>query len=95
METTIEIENLGKRSGVINEIITKRIKEKEESQVQKIPQRTSNTTVRENAKCKKHPGNPGQNEKTKPKDNRYRREQRFPTQRTSKCLQQNYRRKLP
>jgi hypothetical protein len=26
----------------------------------------------------KHPGNPGHNEKTKPKDNRYRREQRFP-----------------
>jgi hypothetical protein len=27
----------------------------------------------------KHPGNPGHNEKTKPKDNRYRRELRFPT----------------
>jgi hypothetical protein len=26
----------------------------------------------------KHPGNPGQNEKTKPKDNRYRGEGRFP-----------------
>jgi hypothetical protein len=39
------------------------------------------TTVKENAKCKmqkdtnpKYPGNPGYNEKTKPKDNRYRRE---------------------
>jgi hypothetical protein len=27
----------------------------------------------------KHTGNPGHNEKTKPKDNRYRREQRFPS----------------
>ena len=26
----------------------------------------------------KRPGNPGHNEKTKPKDNRLRREQRFP-----------------
>jgi hypothetical protein len=36
-----------------------------------------NTTIKEKAKCKKdpnskHPGNPGHNEKTKPKDNRYR-----------------------
>ena len=35
------------------------------------------TTVKENAKSKKlltkkNPGNPGHNEKTKPKDNRYR-----------------------
>jgi hypothetical protein len=29
-------------------------------------------------KSPKHPGNPGQNEKTKPKDNKYRRDQRFP-----------------
>jgi hypothetical protein len=32
---------------------------------------------------------------TKPKDNRYRREGRFPTLRARKYLQQNYRRKLP
>ena len=42
------------------------------------------TKVKENAKGNKapnpkHPGNSGHNEKTKPKDNRYRREQRFPT----------------
>ena len=37
----------------------------------------------------KHLENPGHNEKTKPKNNRYRREQRFPTQRASKHLQQN------
>jgi hypothetical protein len=36
-ETTLEIENLGKRSGVIDSSITKRIKEKRETQVQKIP----------------------------------------------------------
>ena len=43
----------------------------------------------------KHQGNPGQNEKTNPKENRYRRERRFTSQRASKYLQQNYRRKLP
>ena len=43
----------------------------------------------------KHPRNPGHNENTKPKDNRYRLEVRFPTLRASKYLQQNYRRKLP
>jgi hypothetical protein len=37
------------------------------------------TTMNENAKCKKdpnskHPGNPGHKQKTKPKDNRYRGE---------------------
>jgi hypothetical protein len=86
-ETTLEIENLGKRSGVINASITNRIQE--------IEERTSgaedtigniDTTVKKNAKCKmqkapnpKHPGNPGNNEKTKSKDNRYRRKQRLPT----------------
>jgi hypothetical protein len=42
----------------------------------------------------KHLGNPEQNEKMRPKDNRHRIEGRFPTQRTSNYLQQNYRRKL-
>ena len=41
----------------------------------------------------KHPGNPGYNEKTKPKNKWNREERRFPAQRTWKCLQQNYRRK--
>ena len=42
-------------------------------------------TIKENAKCKKdpnskHPGNPGHNEKTKPKDNSIdKKEGRFPT----------------
>ena len=35
--TTLEIENLGKRSRVIDASITNRIKEIEDSQVQKIP----------------------------------------------------------
>ena len=43
----------------------------------------------------KHYGNPGHNEKNKPKDNRYRRQWRFATLRASKYLQQKYRRKLP
>jgi hypothetical protein len=43
----------------------------------------------------KHLENPGHNEKTKPKNNRYRREQRFLTQRTSKRFEKEYRRKLP
>ena len=39
-------------------------------------------TIKENAKCKKdpnskHPGNPGHNEKTKPKDKMHRQEWRF------------------
>ena len=41
----------------------------------------------------KHPGNRGHKEKTKLKDNKYRRERRSPTQRARKYLQQNYRRK--
>jgi hypothetical protein len=36
-DTTLEVENLGKRSGVIDTHITNRIEEIEESQVQKIP----------------------------------------------------------
>ena len=34
----------------------------------------------------KYPGNSRQYEKNKPKDNRYRREWRFPTQRANKYL---------
>ena len=42
------------------------------------------TTIKKKCKMQKvpnpkHSGNPGHNEKTKPKNNRYRREQRFPT----------------
>ena len=43
----------------------------------------------------KHPENPRHNEKTKPTDNRVDENEDFSTQRASKYLQQNYRRKLP
>ena len=83
-ETTMELENLGKRSGVIDTSITSRIQETEE-RISGAEDAIENidTAVKENAKCKKacnskHTGNPEHNE-TKPKDNRYRREQRFPT----------------
>jgi hypothetical protein len=50
--------------------------------VQKITIENTDTTVKENGKKQKalnpkHPRNPGHNEKAKPKDNRYRREQIF------------------
>ena len=78
--------------------------------MQKVPlkknQKTNNNnnkkTLAQQAKkfkkCKKvqnpkHPGNSGHNEKTNPKD-KYRKEQRFPTLRASKYLQQNYKGKL-
>jgi predicted nucleic acid-binding Zn-ribbon protein len=76
-ETTLQLENLGKRSGVIDASITNRIQEIEErlsgaeDTIENI-----DTTVKENAKGKKllapNPGNLGHNEKSKPKDKRYR-----------------------
>jgi predicted nucleic acid-binding Zn-ribbon protein len=78
-EKTLVIENLGKSSGVIDTNITNRIQEIEE-RISGAEDTTENidTTVKEIAKFKnpnsEHPGNPGHNEKTKPKDNRYRRE---------------------
>ena len=77
---TLEIENLGKRSGVTDARITNRKKEIEEriSGAEDIIENID-TTVKENTKRQKalnskHPGNPGHNEKTKPKNNRYIRE---------------------
>ena len=76
----MEIENLGKQSGVIDESITNRIQEIEERiSVTEDTIENIDTTVKENTKCKKAPnpkqsGNPGHNEETKPKDRRYRRE---------------------
>ena len=53
-ETTLEIENLGKRSGVIDASITNRIQEIEE-RISGAEDTIENidTTVKENAKCKK------------------------------------------
>ena len=49
---------------------------KRDCQVQKIPQGTWTQQSKKMQKDPntKHTGNPGHNEKTKPKDNRYRRE---------------------
>jgi hypothetical protein len=86
-KTTLEIEHLGKRKGIIDASITNRIQEIEE-RILGAEHTIGNidTTVKENAKSKKqkapkatHPGNQGHYEKTKPKDNMYRREQRFQT----------------
>jgi hypothetical protein len=78
-ETTLEMENLGKRSGVIDASITSRIQEVEEriSGAEDTIE-TIDTTVKEMQNEKnpnpKHAGNAGHNEKIKLKDNRYRRE---------------------
>ena len=96
-ETTMEIENLGKRSGVIDASIINRIQEIEERiSGAEDTKENIDIKVKENAKCKmqkapnpKHPGNPEYNEKTKPKNNRSRRG-RFLVQRPRKYLQQNH-----
>jgi hypothetical protein len=69
-ETTLEFENLGKRSGVIDASITNRIKgiEKRISGSEDTRENID-TTVKESAKMQKgphskHPGNTGHNEKT-------------------------------
>jgi predicted nucleic acid-binding Zn-ribbon protein len=67
-ETTLELKNLGKKTGVIDASITKRIQEIEE-RISGAEDSIENidTTVKENAKAKtpnpKHLGNPGHNEK--------------------------------
>ena len=75
-EATLEIETLGKKSGTIDASISNRIQEMEEK-ISGAEDSIENmgTTIKENAKCKKdpnskYPGNPGNNEKTKPTDNR-------------------------
>jgi hypothetical protein len=79
-ETTLEIETLGKKSGITDVSISNRIPEMEE-RISGAEDSIGNmdTTIKDNAKCKiqkdpysKHPGNPGHNEKTKPMDNRSR-----------------------
>jgi hypothetical protein len=70
-ETILELENLGKRSGVIDESITNRIQEIEEriSRAEDTIENIDTTSERKRKKQKapnpKHPGNPGHNEKTK------------------------------
>jgi hypothetical protein len=78
----LEIEILGKKSGTIDASISNRIQEMEEriAGVPKFHRKFHRKHGHNNQrKCKvqkdpnsKHPGNPGHNEKTKPKDYRYR-----------------------
>ena len=77
-EATLEIENLGKKSGNIDANISNRIQEMEE-RISSTEDSIENigTTIKENGKMQKdpnskYPGYPGHNEKTKPKENRYR-----------------------
>jgi hypothetical protein len=75
-KTTLEIEIVGKKSGIIDASITTRIQEMEERKSDaKDSIENMDTTVKENAKMLKdpnsnHPGNPRHNVKTKFKDNR-------------------------
>ena len=88
MEANLQIENVRKCSGNTDVRIINGIQEREdrisgvEDTVEEI-----DTTVKENSKHKKIPnpklpGNSGNNEKTRSKENWNRGERKFPTQRT-------------
>jgi hypothetical protein len=84
MEANLEMQTLGKKSGVIDISITNRIQEVEE-RISGVEDRVEeiDTTLKENSKHTKtpntkHPGNSGHNEKTKSKNNWNRGERRFP-----------------
>jgi len=83
-ETTLEIENLGKRLGVTDASITNRTQEIEdrilgaEDSIENIERTVKEKCKNQKAPNPKHPGNPGYNETTKPENNRYRRERNFP-----------------
>ena len=76
-EITLELENLGKISGVIDASIINRIQEIEEripgaeDFIQNMDTHTKKKKMQKDPNSK-HPGNPRYNRKTKPKDNRYR-----------------------
>ena len=100
-ETTLEIEILGKKSGTIDVNISNRIQEMEERiSGAEDSIGTMDTTIKENVKCKKII-----NQNIQEIQNTMRRpnlriigvdeNEDFSTQRASKYLQQNYRRKLP
>ena len=75
-ETTLEIEILGKKSGVIDASITNRIEEIEqrisgaEDSIEKHGHNNQRKCKMQEDPNSKHPGNPGDNEKNKPRDNR-------------------------
>ena len=79
-ETTLEIENLGERSGVIDASIANRIQGIEEriSGAEDTIEHIENNSQRKYKMQKypnsKHPGNSGHNEKAKLTDNMYRKE---------------------
>jgi exonuclease VII small subunit len=92
-ETTLELENLGKGSEVIDASINNKIQEIEKS-ITGIEDTIENidTTVKENAKCKELLTQNIQKiqeimKKKNPKDNKHRKEQKFPKQRVIKYLQ--------
>ena len=99
MEATLEIENLGKMSGITDLTIINRIQEIEEIiSCLEDTREDIDTMVKENTNHK----NPltqniqkMQKKKTKFKNNRNRGVQRFPSQWTRKYLQQNHIRTLP
>ena len=65
------MENLGKRSGAIDPNISNRIQEIEEN-ISGAEDTIENIDITVKAANPNHPENPGHNEKTKPKNNRYR-----------------------
>jgi hypothetical protein len=98
-EATLEIETLGKKPRTIDASIRNRIQEMEErisGAVDSIE--NMGTTIKESAKCidsrSKHPGNPGHNEKTKPRIIGIDENEDFQLKGPEKYLQQNNRRKL-
>jgi predicted nucleic acid-binding Zn-ribbon protein len=77
-EATLEIETLGKKFGTLDSSISNRIQEMKE-RFSGAEDSIENIGKKNQGKCKmqkdpnsKHSGNPGQNEKTKPTDNRNR-----------------------
>ena len=98
-ETTLELENLGKRSGVIDASTTNRIQEIEE-RISEAEDTNINTTIKENAKCKKlltQYIQEIQEAMRRPNLRLISIEESKDSQHkgASKYLQQNYRRKLP
>jgi hypothetical protein len=77
-ETTLEIEILEKKLGAIDASIINRIQEMEErisgaeNSIKKHRHNNQRKCKRQKYTNLKHPGNPGHNEKNKPKDKRYR-----------------------
>ena len=99
-EATLEMENLGKRSGIIDASITNSIQEIEERLSGKEDTiENIDITVKENTKFEKLiTQNIQEIQDTVKRPNlriSNKRERRFPMQRSRKHLQQNYRRKLP